>query len=264
MKVHELAKELDIQSKDIIAFLNEKGIEVKAAQSSIDDAAVALVKKKFAKKAEEAPKAEKKAEPVAKAEPAPEKKVSPAPAASTESQEVKKKPADAPAGEPVKKKKIIFVNNPHNSKLPGQGGPRPQGGRPDGARPDRRPAPGQGQGKGHVISGSDYTHQIIKPRQDVINRQLQEQRDKEAVAEEAARKASEAAKAAAEASEVKEAPVKPQRPLNVIIEEAPKKEYVRPGRDNRNDRPDGNRGFAPRQNRDGAPSDRGDRKPFQT
>ncbi|MCR5311654.1 MAG: translation initiation factor IF-2 [Lachnospiraceae bacterium] len=259
MKVHELAKELDIQSKDIIAFLNEKGIEVKAAQSSLDDEAVSLVKKKFAKRAEPA---KETAKPEAKSEPAAEKKAEPA-AKTSEPAEAKKKPAEAPAGEPVKKKKIIFVNNPHNSKLPGQGGPRPQGGRPDGARPDRRPAPGQGQNKGHMISGSDYTHQIIKPRQDVINRQLQEQRDKEAVAEEAARKAEEAARAAAEAKEAKEAPAKPQRPMNVIIEEAPKKEYVRSTRDNRTNRPDGNRGFAPRQNRDGAPADRGERKPFR-
>ncbi len=49
MKVHELAKELGIQSKDVITFLAEKGIEAKAAQSSIDDAAVAMVRKKFGK-----------------------------------------------------------------------------------------------------------------------------------------------------------------------------------------------------------------------
>ena len=33
VKVHELAKELEIQSKDVIAFLAEKGIEAKAATS---------------------------------------------------------------------------------------------------------------------------------------------------------------------------------------------------------------------------------------
>ena len=77
MKVHELAKELDIQSKDVITFLGEKGIEVKAAQSSNEDDAIEMVKKKFGKapKAEapkaEAPKAEApKAEAPAKA-PAP-------------------------------------------------------------------------------------------------------------------------------------------------------------------------------------------------
>ena len=58
MKVHELAKELDIQSKDVITFLGEKGIEVKAAQSSIEDDAIEMVKKKFGKAAPktEAPK----------------------------------------------------------------------------------------------------------------------------------------------------------------------------------------------------------------
>ena len=68
MKVHELAKELDVQSKDIIAFLHEKGIEVKAAQSTIDDDAVASVRNKFSKKA--AQKAEPAKEAPAKAEPA--------------------------------------------------------------------------------------------------------------------------------------------------------------------------------------------------
>ena len=33
IKVHELAKELNIKSKDIIGFLQEKGVDVKAAQS---------------------------------------------------------------------------------------------------------------------------------------------------------------------------------------------------------------------------------------
>ena len=35
IKVHELAKELEIKSKDVITFLQEKGVDVKAAQSSI-------------------------------------------------------------------------------------------------------------------------------------------------------------------------------------------------------------------------------------
>ena len=34
MKVHELAKELEIQSKDVLAFLQEKGFEVKADTTS--------------------------------------------------------------------------------------------------------------------------------------------------------------------------------------------------------------------------------------
>ena len=37
IKVHELAKELDKQSKDILSFLQGKGIEAKAAQSSVEE-----------------------------------------------------------------------------------------------------------------------------------------------------------------------------------------------------------------------------------
>ena len=37
VKVHELAKELDKQSKEILAFLQNKGIEAKAAQSSVEE-----------------------------------------------------------------------------------------------------------------------------------------------------------------------------------------------------------------------------------
>ena len=112
MKVHELAKELEIQSKDVIAFLQEKGYEVKAAQSSIEDEQIAKVKAKFSKKpaAAEAPKpaVEKTAEskPAEKAEPA--------------------KTADEgkTSEEHKKKRNIIFVSNPHNSKMPM--GSRPQ------------------------------------------------------------------------------------------------------------------------------------------
>ena len=50
IKVHELAKELDRQSKEIIAFLQEKGIEVKAAQSSVEEDAAALVRSAFGQK----------------------------------------------------------------------------------------------------------------------------------------------------------------------------------------------------------------------
>ena len=47
MKVHELAKELNIESKQVLAFLQEKGVEVKAATSSIEDGAIEQVRKAF-------------------------------------------------------------------------------------------------------------------------------------------------------------------------------------------------------------------------
>ena len=60
IKVHELAKEVGKQSKDILVFLQEKGIEAKAAQSSVEEDAAAMVRSAFGQgvKAEE-PKEEK-------------------------------------------------------------------------------------------------------------------------------------------------------------------------------------------------------------
>ena len=60
IRVHELAKELGKQNKDILNFLAEKGIEVKSHMSSIENEQIELVKKKFgkAKKEEETVKAE--------------------------------------------------------------------------------------------------------------------------------------------------------------------------------------------------------------
>ena len=52
MKVHELAKELDITSKDVLAFLQDNGIEAQAAQSSVEESAVEMVRKAFNKKGE--------------------------------------------------------------------------------------------------------------------------------------------------------------------------------------------------------------------
>ncbi len=95
MRVHELAKELDRQNKEILAFLQEKGIEVKSVSSSVEEDAIALVKKHFTKN--EKVKEEK---PMAKS-------------------------GETGAEQPKKKKKIIIVGNPQNSKMQGQ---RPQQG----------------------------------------------------------------------------------------------------------------------------------------
>ena len=47
VKVHELAKELNIKSKDIIEALKGSNYEVKSANSSLDDDGIAVVHKKF-------------------------------------------------------------------------------------------------------------------------------------------------------------------------------------------------------------------------
>lgn len=71
MRVHELAKELEIKSSDIVQALEEKGIEAKAA-SSIDEDNIEYIKTKFGKvhKSDEKQKAEAK-------EPVKEEKVKP-------------------------------------------------------------------------------------------------------------------------------------------------------------------------------------------
>lgn len=50
VRVHELAKELNIQSKDIISFLTENNIEKKVPASGMEDSEVEMVKNKFMKK----------------------------------------------------------------------------------------------------------------------------------------------------------------------------------------------------------------------
>ena len=72
MRVHELAKEIDMASKDLVALLAENGIEGKTASSSLDDDQIALVKKKAGKGT--AAKAEKKATEKKEAEKESEKK----------------------------------------------------------------------------------------------------------------------------------------------------------------------------------------------
>ena len=165
IKVHEIAKELEKQSKEIIAFLQDKGIEVKSHQSSLEEDVADLVRKAFGKsgaasgKAEAGPeekaevKAEAKTEAEVKAEPVKDAEAEPA-----KTQEKREgKPAQNTGEQPKKKKKIIFVNNPHNSNMPGQ---RSQN--------DRRPAQGgnrptganrQGQGR----PGQEAPHKIIRP-----------------------------------------------------------------------------------------------------
>jgi translation initiation factor IF-2 len=89
VKVHELAKELGVKSSEILDILKNKGIEVKSHMSVLEDGQVNDVKKalKAPAKSEEAPKTE---------------------TAATEAKEHVKK-----------KKSIIFVSNPNNSKMPG-------------------------------------------------------------------------------------------------------------------------------------------------
>lgn len=117
MKVYELAKEIDKQSKEIVTFLTEKGVDVKSHMSVIEDDAVEMVRNAFGAASESAgsdAKEEKTAEGKTM-----EKK---------EAENTDKKAEEAPK----KKKKIIFVSNPHNSKMANSGQRQNQNGQKNG------------------------------------------------------------------------------------------------------------------------------------
>ncbi len=172
IKVHEIAKELDKQSKEIIAFLQGKGIEVKAAQSSLEEDVADMVRKAMGgakavreavteKKEEAKPevRAEGKMETKAQAK---EMKAEEKPkAAENVPKESKEKPGKAPenrdakspeGGEkPKKKKKIIFVSNPHNSNMtqrPSQGEKRLSQGEKRSGQTGTRPGQGNNNRQG--------------------------------------------------------------------------------------------------------------------
>lgn len=181
MKVHELAKEVDRKSKELIDFLQAKGYEVKVAQSSIEDEAIALVRKEFGPSGQEKAPAAGSGAPEAKAQ-----KTEP----SAKKQEVSpdKKPVAEGArkeekAEAPKKKRIIFVSNPHNSKM---------GGRPSQGQ-NQSAGGGQNRGNNRPMSNGarpvqpqNTPHKIVRPTQkpipvtaepyDVRQKQQQERR----------------------------------------------------------------------------------------
>ena len=112
MRVHELAKELNIKSQEIIDALSTTEYAVKSASSGLEDDAQKVVRSKFAQKAA-SPKAEEKAAPAPKAE---EKKAAP---------KADEKKVDDGKERPKKKSSISAVFNAQYSKQlrrPGQGG----------------------------------------------------------------------------------------------------------------------------------------------
>ena len=125
IKVHEIAKEFDIKSSEVIAKLEEIGITGKAPASGLEDDQVEAIRKALSKKSTKAAKAEEpKAEekPAAKAPAKSEEKPAPKAAAATEGAPQKRPVKPAEGGVPVKKKKpIIVVSSARNA----QGAARP-------------------------------------------------------------------------------------------------------------------------------------------
>ena len=131
MRVHELAKELNIKSQEIIDALSTTEYAVKSASSGLEDDAQKVVRSKFIKKdgaPKAAPKAEEKAASAPKAE---EKKATP---------KTEEKKAEDGKERPKKKSSISAVFNAQYSKQsrrPGQGGNGNNRGNNRGPRKDR-------------------------------------------------------------------------------------------------------------------------------
>ena len=236
-KIFELAKELGIQSRDIITFLQKEGVEAKAAQSSIEDEAVRKVRKHFGKS-----EGEKRivTEGEMRMGDMPEKKEvqkeiqaqgakEQAQGAKEQAQGAKEQAQGAKEQAPAKKKKnIIFVSNPHNSKMQSQkgqqggrqagGNAKPASGR-DGAgrqgsaqsagKNGGRSGAGQGRPAGKLLVGQPrLIKPLTKPSQPQMpDERLEEQKRRREAAERAAReqKAMEERAAAEKAAKEREA-----------------------------------------------------------
>ena len=112
MRVHELAKELNTTSRDIIEFLQGRGVDVKAPASCVEGDAIDWAKKRFAPPA--APKAEEKQGHTERMT-----QVEKSEASNTKSEASNAKAAAKPH---KKSKTIIVVNNPQNSRMRNNGG----------------------------------------------------------------------------------------------------------------------------------------------
>lgn len=106
MRVHELAKELNINSKELLEFLSSKNERIKTSSNSVSEDEIALAKKQFVKK-EQKPVTENKPE-FKEAKEVKETK-------EQTKEQTKDESAQAPKQDAPVKKKIVSVYNPQNS-----------------------------------------------------------------------------------------------------------------------------------------------------
>ena len=128
-RIHELAKELEVDSRQILDYLQKKGVEVKNHMSTLEEEQEAVIRKVFGP--------EKKEPAAAPKEPPkePQKEIP------------KETPKESEKAEPVKKKKkIMAVFRPQNaSSKEGKNFHRQTGSAQAGGRPERRDAQGRTQ-----------------------------------------------------------------------------------------------------------------------
>ena len=116
VRVHELAKELGRQNREVIEFLKAKGVDVKSHMSNLEEPQIAMVKDKFAKMGKG--------------------QITKVDTPKTEEKTITTKPEAEKAEAPKKKKNIIRVYHAQNASDGGKNrNRRPGGERKGGSRP---------------------------------------------------------------------------------------------------------------------------------
>ena len=258
MRVYDLAKELGIESKQIIETLNTTEYAVKAASSNVDDPAQEIVRKKFGKSAAPEKKAQNK-ENVTENEPADNK------AAAPENKPVQKpqaneqtKSAENAEQRPKKKSSITAVFNAqyskqgnnrggNNNRRPGNGDRRPGNG-------ERRPQ-GQNQNRGNAQARPTSGYDVRKAFERAINPEAAkaaEEAERLAAAKAAELKAQRDAKPAAE---------EPKKPVETVQVQTPRENVYAQNpeyRPQNNDRRQGNNNDRRDRNNNGQRRPQGD------
>jgi translation initiation factor IF-2 len=258
MRVYDLAKELGIESKQIIETLNTTEYAVKAASSNVDDPAQEIVRKKFGKSAAPEKKAQNK-------ENATENKTADNKAAAPENKPVQKqqaneqtKSAENAEQRPKKKSSITAVFNAqyskqgnnrggNNNRRPGNGDRRPGNG-------ERRPQ-GQNQNRGNAQARPTSGYDVRKAFERAINPEAAkaaEEAERLAAAKAAELKAQRDAKPAAEETKKPVETVQVQTPRENVYAQNP--EY----RPQNNDRRQGNNNDRRDRNNNGQRRPQGD------
>ncbi len=256
MRVYDLAKELGIESKQIIETLNTTEYAVKAASSNVDDPAQEIVRKKFGKSAAPEKKAQNK-------ENATENKPADNKAAAPENKPVQKsqaneqtKSAENAEQRPKKKSSITAVFNAqyskqgnnrggNNNRRPGNGDRRPGNG-------ERRP---QGQNRGNAQARPTSGYDVRKAFERAINPEAAkaaEEAERLAAAKAAELKAQRDAKPAAE---------EPKKPVETVQVQTPRENVYAQNpeyRPQNNDRRQGNNNDRRDRNNNGQRRPQGD------
>ncbi len=234
IKVHELAKELGKESKDVIAFLSSNGIEAKA-MSGVEDDMAEKVRKNFKPAAPKAaPKAEAKTE--AKTEAKAEAKAEGA---------KKPRPVDKD-GNPVKKKKNVFVVTRGNDDRRRRGSDSSRTERNEGrdGNRDRKPQAQTAASRGPIRPRTFADG--VRPSQRASAQSndtefVSKKRPSEATEERAPkREQREQRNERNERNERTERPSRGERPARGERSERPQNRTERPERGNRSDRPERN------------------------